>query len=110
MRISDWSSDVCSSDLKAAASQSLEAVPCSQRDEARGRPGDFDFYMLAFSWSPAFCATDAGARSPGQCRDNAFGWVVHGLWPQYAKGPQGRQAEGLAALADRKSTRLNSSH
>ena len=70
----------------------LEAQPCERRGETprgqmqRGRPGDFDFYVLAFSWSPGFCASEAGRRSPGQCRDNEFGWVVHGLWPQYAKG------------------------
>lgn len=63
---------------------SLPERPCAQQGEARGRPGDFDYVMLSFSWSPAFCATAAGRRSPLQCRDNRFGWVLHGLWPQYA--------------------------
>lgn len=63
----------------------LQAAPCARRDSSRGMPGDFDHYVLAFSWSPAFCASDAGRTRTAQCRDNDFGWVVHGLWPQYAK-------------------------
>ncbi|MFN4166160.1 MAG: ribonuclease T2 family protein [Ferrovibrio sp.] len=65
----------------------IEVQACSRPEQSRelprGRPGDFDHYILSLSWSPAFCATKAGERSPVQCRDNAFGWVVHGLWPEY---------------------------
>jgi ribonuclease T2 len=42
-------------------------------------------YALALSWSPEYCARSAGkwrARDLHQCRDNSFGLVVHGLWPQ----------------------------
>ncbi|HTV37118.1 MAG TPA: ribonuclease T2 [Xanthobacteraceae bacterium] len=55
------------------------------------RRQQFDFYVLALSWSPSFCATMA-ERWPSratrglQCRTNAFGFVVHGLWPQYDNG------------------------
>jgi ribonuclease T2 len=71
----------------------LTVAPCpdSAREEARGRPGDFDYYILSFSWSPAFCATSAGKRAPLQCRDNRFGWIVHGLWPQYAERRAGQR-------------------
>lgn len=51
------------------------------------RPGNFDFYVLALSWSPSFCGSDAGRRSREQCApgaNNAF--VVHGLWPQFERG------------------------
>ncbi|MDF1607199.1 ribonuclease [Hoeflea sp. YIM 152468] len=51
-------------------------------------PGDgFDFYVLSLSWSPSYCrAEDAGAN-PQQCaEDRDFGFVVHGLWPQYESG------------------------
>src|SRR3954470_11651133 len=34
-----------------------------------GTPGDFDFYVLALSWSPTFCATGGEDRSPQQCHD-----------------------------------------
>ncbi len=49
--------------------------------------GDFDFYVLALSWSPGFCATGGAAKAPDQCADGAgLGFVVHGLWPQYQHG------------------------
>ena len=52
-----------------------------------GRPGDFDFYVLALSWSPSFCGTEGGRRAQDQC---GFGrkldFVVHGLWPQFTRG------------------------
>jgi len=68
----------------------LTVAPCDRREESRGRKGDFDHYILSFSWSPAFCDSPAGRRATLQCRDNRFGWVVHGLWPQYAE----RRANG----------------
>jgi ribonuclease T2 len=50
-------------------------------------PGRFDFYVLALSWSPNFCASEAGKRSRQQCRIGAGNrFVVHGLWPQYDRG------------------------
>lgn len=49
------------------------------------RPGDFDYYVLALSWSPAWCAAVGDARSSPQC-DRDLGWVLHGLWPQYESG------------------------
>ncbi|WP_294541154.1 ribonuclease T [uncultured Rhodoblastus sp.] len=49
--------------------------------------GDFDFYVLALSWSPSFCAEGGAQRSRGQCAPGANpGFVVHGLWPQYFSG------------------------
>ena len=47
--------------------------------------GEFDFYVLALSWSPGFCELSGGGRS--QCEPGArLGFVVHGLWPQYEHG------------------------
>jgi ribonuclease T2 len=52
-----------------------------------GAPGDFDFYVLALSWSSGFCETPAAARARSQCDTGAnLGFVVHGLWPQYEHG------------------------
>ncbi|SMX45175.1 ribonuclease T2 family protein [Actibacterium lipolyticum] len=55
---------------------------------ADGEPaGDFDYYVLSLSWSPTFCALEGDARNSPQCDpENDFGWVMHGLWPQYEKG------------------------
>jgi ribonuclease T2 len=56
--------------------------------DGRGRgdtPGVFDFYVLALSWSPGFCARDQ--RGSPQCdAGRRLGFVVHGLWPQYERG------------------------
>jgi len=52
-----------------------------------GRPGDFDYYVLALSWSPTWCALEGDARNSPQCDAAAdHGWVLHGLWPQYHRG------------------------
>jgi len=60
-------------------------------------PGQFDFYVLALSWSPAYCANGGDKRSPEQCQLGAQkGFVVHGLWPQYEKGYP------ISCLTDRK--------
>ena len=40
-------------------------------------PGQFDFYVLALSWSPAYCANGGDKRSPEQCQLGAQkGFVV----------------------------------
>lgn len=46
---------------------------------------DFDFYVLALSWSPGFCDGVGGLHD--QCEPGkGLGFVVHGLWPQYERG------------------------
>lgn len=51
------------------------------------RAGDFDYYVLALSWSPNWCALEGTAKGSEQCdRDAEFGWVMHGLWPQNEVG------------------------
>jgi ribonuclease T2 len=50
-------------------------------------PGRFDFYLLALTWSPSYCAAEGGARDDGQCQSGRrYGFLVHGLWPQYERG------------------------
>ncbi|RPE66503.1 ribonuclease T2 [Pacificibacter maritimus] len=49
------------------------------------RAGDFDYYVLAMSWSPTWCALEGEDRNSPQC-DRKLGWVLHGLWPQYERG------------------------
>ena len=49
--------------------------------------GDFDYYVLALSWSPTWCALEGDQRGSPQCdSDKDNGWVLHGLWPQYEDG------------------------
>jgi ribonuclease T2 len=53
----------------------------------RGRPGEFDYYVLSLSWSPQYCSSPASSSDKFQCAGNRqFGFVVHGLWPQYERG------------------------
>jgi ribonuclease T2 len=54
--------------------------------QSKGTPGKFDFYVLALSWSPDYCASN-GERDSSQCKQGKkLGLVLHGLWPQYQKG------------------------
>jgi len=51
------------------------------------KPGDFDYYVLALSWSPTYCASSGRNADPMQCRaSKPYGFIVHGLWPQYERG------------------------
>lgn len=47
----------------------------------------FDFYVLALSWSPSYCEAEGDRANPHQCRsERPYGFVVHGLWPQFERG------------------------
>jgi ribonuclease T2 len=47
-------------------------------------PGEFAYYLLSLSWSPAYCLSSPGAAECNGPR--RFGFIVHGLWPQYERG------------------------
>jgi len=56
-------------------------------DTARHAAGAFDYYVLALSWSPNWCALTGDARKSDQCDDrHDHGWILHGLWPQFESG------------------------
>jgi ribonuclease T2 len=63
----------------AAAVQAREHHPSTV-----GAAGQFDYYVLSLSWAPTYCLThrDDG----GECSGKGYGFVLHGLWPQYAAG------------------------
>ena len=67
----------------------VTAGTAAAQDRRQNAPGEFDFYVLALSWSPSFCeaASERGnsGRSQTQC-ERPFSFVVHGLWPQYERG------------------------
>lgn len=60
------------------------------QDGRQNQAGQFDFYVLALSWSPSYCEAAAErsrtGRTPEQCGERPYSFVVHGLWPQYEKG------------------------
>jgi ribonuclease T2 len=82
----------------------LAAVPhgAMAQGDRGGMPGDFDYYVLALSWSPTYCAGQDrggggyrgrgyddrqgyGKRGSGeQCSGTRpYAFILHGLWPQY---------------------------
>jgi ribonuclease T2 len=51
------------------------------------RSGDFDYYVMALSWTPTWCAIEGDARASPQCDVGlGLGFTLHGLWPQYEQG------------------------
>jgi ribonuclease T2 len=48
------------------------------------KAGVFDYYVLALSWSPNWCALEGDAKGSDQCDErHDHGWILHGLWPQF---------------------------
>jgi ribonuclease T2 len=61
-------------------------------------PGQFDYYVMALSWSPDYCATKGGNDSQQCGGAKKLGFVLHGLWPQYNRGyPQSCSSEQLSS-------------
>ena len=68
---------------------------------------DFDYYVLALSWTPSFCASGGSAEDGpgGQCDPGRnLGFTLHGLWPQYAAGGWPEQCETEARDPTRRET------
>ena len=49
-------------------------------------PGEFDYYLLTLSWSPTWAQDQCKQHDPRRQCNTPFGFVVHGLWPQFADG------------------------
>ena len=77
---------------KAAGAETSAAFKSAQ--PARAEPdlpgpdaGDFDFYVLALSWSPTYCLDEGERADPMQCASRRpYDFIVHGLWPQFEHG------------------------
>jgi ribonuclease T2 len=64
----------------------LVLLPASLRADGE-RAGAFDYYVLALSWTPTWCALEGDDRDSPQCdAGQGFGFTLHGLWPQYEDG------------------------
>jgi ribonuclease T2 len=74
--------------VKVAITLLLTVAVAGAQDRRQNEPGQFDFYVLALSWSPSFCeaAGERGTPPQQQCAARPYSFVVHGLWPQYEKG------------------------
>lgn len=63
----------------------LLTLPAAAEEAPRARSGEA--YVLALSWSPAYCAEAEPGRSPLQCDSGRpYGFILHGLWPQLESG------------------------
>ncbi len=70
--------------LKGLALAAFLAGPSFAEGE---KAGEFDYYVLALSWSANWCALEGDAKNSPQCDPReAHGWVMHGLWPQFHRG------------------------
>jgi ribonuclease T2 len=83
---------------RLAAAAALAAPPAVAQD--------FDYYLLALTWTPSWCRAEGGSE---QCEPGrGLGFTLHGLWPQYEDGwPADCQADRrdptrreTAAMAD----------
>jgi len=51
------------------------------RNGRGGTPGEFDFYVLALSWSPAYCEGQGSRRDgDGQCRPGRGLGLIGASW------------------------------
>src|SRR5262249_39475240 len=61
--------------------------------------GSFDYYLLALSWAPNYCASHSGDHS-SECRlGNHKAFVLHGLWPQAENGAPPKECAPASPVA-----------
>src|SRR5215469_3499530 len=61
--------------------------------------GGFDYYMLALSWAPNYCAGHPTDNS-AECRVGEHtGFVLHGLWPQANAGSPPVNCGGMSPVS-----------
>ncbi len=73
----------------------LLAIPTAGSARSRSRrlrhrppaTGRFDYWVLSLSWSPEHCAERSAPPDDTQCAaPRRYGFIAHGLWPQYEGG------------------------
>jgi ribonuclease T2 len=73
--------------LRLSAVILLALLSISYAFAATKRAGEFDYYVLALSWSPSWCAITGDGQGADQCDSRYdYGFTLHGLWPQYEQG------------------------
>jgi ribonuclease T2 len=71
---------------------------CHRSENAEGN-ATFDYYLLALSWAPNYCAAHPGDHS-SECRaGNHKAFVLHGLWPQAESGPPPKECAPASPVA-----------
>ncbi len=73
--------------LRVTAMLLLILLTISHAVAGSKRAGEFDYYVLALSWSPSWCTLTGDAKGADQCdAKHDYGFTLHGLWPQYERG------------------------
>src|SRR3546814_9635064 len=112
MRISDWSSDVCSSDLdEAALAEALKAgqIAGAGFDVVTKEPVPADHPFMALMGRPDFILTPHVAWAGREAIQALSDQLIDNI-EAYAAGKPRNVVTGRGLARDRKSTRLNSSH
>lgn len=86
------------SSAPAAGDAASREIQSAVQHPAAGEPApDFNFYILALSWSPEYCHGHPNSR---QCGGDHPGFVVHGLWPQRNSGQWPSNCSNAPGLPD----------
>ncbi len=91
----------CSRPTHEAISSEPSASKDSSSSASSSGSSGSDYYLLALSWAPQFCATHAGNASSSECDpERQFGFVVHGLWPQNNDGSYSQNCAPARPVAE----------
>ena len=78
---------MCTGLRKGARTAILALMLLPTQSAGADRPGDFDYWLLALSWTPAWCEAEGDGRGDDRCSEGSgWGWTLHGLWPQHETG------------------------
>jgi ribonuclease T2 len=80
-------------------SQSAES-PNSRTQPMGNSASGFDYYLLAVSWAPQFCAKSERNSSQECDPSRHYGLVVHGLWPQNDDGSYPEKCEQSGTVSN----------
>lgn len=69
---------------KHAATLPGTAHETRDKTHPKGAVGEYDYFVMALSWSPTYCQTHPDEDE--QCGHKGYGFILHGLWPQYEGG------------------------
>lgn len=75
---------LCATLAATCLAASLAIARSHSRTHENASIGEYDYYLVSLSWSPSFCETHRDEKE--QCGERGFGFVLHGVWPQYLRG------------------------
>jgi ribonuclease T2 len=92
--------------VAALAAATAQARHHHSKSSHQGTSGEFDYYLLSLSWAPTYCLTHADDGA--ECASKGYGFVLHGLWPQYEAGGYPEQCQTDQDLSAEASAKGNS--